>query len=108
MKQSNFMLTVLVALVMVAAILAIGFPGWNLAVEPFAKFDKIEFAMSESQVNEFLKLRSKEPRPKAAGDEWKKYPEAAWKANYDTGGKPDTIIVWFDAKMRVLAKEFPN
>jgi hypothetical protein len=106
LKQSNFFLTVLVCVVMVAALVAIGYPGWDYSLKPFKAFDAIEVGKSESDINEFLKARTVEPRPKAADDEWKKHPEAAWKATYETGGKPETIIVWYNARKMAIAKEF--
>lgn len=106
MKSSNLVLTILVSVVMGATILSIGFPGWNLAIKPFEKFDRIEPGKSQSEIEEFLKARETVPRPKDSDDEWKKHPDAAWRVTYETGGKPETIVVWYNVKKLALSKEF--
>ncbi len=107
MESSNKLLTLLVCVVLISAIFAIGYPGWELSVRPFQTFDRIRVKDNqiESEVNSFLKPQSTVSRPRQADEEWKKHPDAAWRVTYDTGGRPGTIVVWFDARKQVIGKQ---
>jgi hypothetical protein len=104
-KKGGLLLTGMVGLVLLASFFAISYPGWRRVMGPFRAYDRIEVGMGEADAQVGLTKQSEEPRPRKAEGDWAKHGEAAWKVTYSTGGTPSTIVVWYDAKRRVLAKE---